>query len=112
MATCVDCHLPHTFIEKYIAKAENGYHHSKGFTLQDFHEPIMIKEKNSRILQDNCIRCHGDLVHGLAAGRAREAVNCVHCHDAVGHGPRTGLGGPDWGIEEELDRYGIEFTGE
>ena len=43
VARCVDCHLPHELIPKYIAKAENGYHHSKGFTLQDFHEPILIK---------------------------------------------------------------------
>lgn len=42
-AGCVDCHLPTTFVAKYIAKAENGYWHSKGFTFQDFHEPIMIK---------------------------------------------------------------------
>ena len=41
-ATCVDCHLPHDFVGKYLAKASNGYHHSKGFTFQDFHEPIQI----------------------------------------------------------------------
>ncbi|MCZ6632812.1 MAG: NapC/NirT family cytochrome c, partial [bacterium] len=40
LATCVDCHLPHDFLGKYIAKAENGYNHSKAFTLQNFHEPI------------------------------------------------------------------------
>ncbi|HSQ68820.1 MAG TPA: NapC/NirT family cytochrome c, partial [Steroidobacteraceae bacterium] len=45
VAKCVDCHLPHDFVGKYLAKSENGYHHSKGFTLQDFHEPIMIKAK-------------------------------------------------------------------
>src|SRR5262245_39596013 len=36
-ATCVECHLPHDFVGKYIAKAENGYHHSMAFTLQNFH---------------------------------------------------------------------------
>ena len=49
VAGCVDCHLPHTFIAKYIAKAENGYHHSKAFTTQEFQEPIMIKEKVLRL---------------------------------------------------------------
>src|SRR5262245_9663666 len=47
VATCNDCHVPHDFIGKYMSKASNGYHHSKGFTLQDFHEPIMIKERNA-----------------------------------------------------------------
>ena len=32
-ATCVDCHLPAGFPGKYIAKAENGWNHSKAFTL-------------------------------------------------------------------------------
>ncbi len=94
-ATCVDCHLPHDLIGKYIAKSSNGYHHSKGFTLQDFHEPIMIKPGNSRILQDNCIRCHGEMVHGLVAGATTDpdSVRCVHCHSSAGHGETLGLGG-------------------
>jgi len=90
-ATCVDCHLPHEFLPKYVAKAENGYHHSKGFTLQDFHEPILIKPKNAGILQESCLRCHGDFVHEIVAGSttANNAVECVHCHRNVGHGPRA-----------------------
>ena len=89
-ARCVDCHLPHNGVQKLLAKAENGYHHSKGFTLQDFHEPILIKPGNARILQDNCLRCHGDFVHDIVAGSTtdRNAVLCVHCHRGVGHGAR------------------------
>jgi cytochrome c nitrite reductase small subunit len=87
-AGCVDCHLPHDFIPKYVAKAENGYHHSKGFTFQDFHEPIMIKQKNSQILQENCLHCHGDIAHELVAGSStdQDSIRCVHCHASVGHG--------------------------
>jgi cytochrome c nitrite reductase small subunit len=88
-ARCIDCHLPHDFVAKYIAKASNGYHHSKGFTLQDFHEPILIKPRNAAILQANCVRCHGDFVHEiLLGGAAREEVRCTHCHRGVGHGAR------------------------
>jgi len=90
-AKCVDCHLPHDFVGKYVAKAENGYHHSKGFTFMDFHEPIMIKPKNANILQDSCIRCHEPLVHELVHGSrsvSGEAVQCVHCHRGAGHGAR------------------------
>ena len=89
VARCVDCHLPHDTIPKYLAKADNGYHHSKGFTLQDFHEPIMIKPGNASILQQNCLACHEDMVHNLVAGATtdRDAITCVHCHASVGHGP-------------------------
>jgi len=97
VAKCVDCHLPHDFVGKYLAKAENGYHHSRGFTLQDFHEPIIIKARNARILQANCLACHGDLVHDLVGGvnGKPDEVQCIHCHSSVGHGETTGLGGPE-----------------
>jgi cytochrome c nitrite reductase small subunit len=87
-ARCVDCHLAHETAAKLLAKASNGYHHSKGFTLQDFHEPILIKPRNAEILQGNCVRCHGDFVHDtlVRAARAGDEVRCVHCHRRVGHG--------------------------
>lgn len=96
-AGCVDCHLPVALGPKLLAKASNGWHHSKGFTLEDFPEPILIKPGNSRILQENCLRCHGDMVHELVAGATTDenALRCVHCHAAVGHGEAAGLGGPD-----------------
>jgi cytochrome c nitrite reductase small subunit len=89
-ARCVDCHLPHALVPKLIAKASNGYHHSKGFTLQDFHEPILITPRNADILQDNCLRCHGDFVHDILerSKTAADAVRCVHCHRDAGHGAR------------------------
>lgn len=90
-ATCVECHLPHEFIPKYLAKANNGYWHSKGFTFMDFHEPIMITPRNARMLQDNCIRCHADFVHDIVKGSSAtsEPTRCVHCHRGAGHGARS-----------------------
>ncbi len=100
-ATCNDCHVPPRFFAKYLAKGLNGYHHSTGFTFQSstpdepgarrvFVEPIRIKPANSQILQDNCLRCHGDLVHEVVRGStwADDAIRCVQCHHAVGHGAR------------------------
>ncbi len=88
-ATCVDCHLPDSLLPKLLAKASNGYHHSKGFTFQDFHEPILIKEKNSEILQNNCLKCHGAMVHEIVKGATKDVddLQCVHCHSGVGHVP-------------------------
>jgi cytochrome c nitrite reductase small subunit len=90
VATCNDCHTPHDFIGKYVTKAENGFWHSKGFTFQDFHEPIRIRPKNSVILQANCVACHEALVSELnrhVSPAGVEEPNCVHCHAGVGHGP-------------------------
>lgn len=87
-ARCVDCHLPHALLPKLMAKAANGYRHSKGFTLQDFHEPVRITPGNAAILQDNCLRCHGEFVHAIVAGAKTGEVRCVQCHRGVGHGAR------------------------
>ena len=87
-ATCVDCHLPHGGTAEYVEKARNGFLHSKAFTLESFHEPIMISPANARTLHDNCLRCHQDLVGGIVAPDPHGAasLDCVRCHSAVGHG--------------------------
>lgn len=89
-AVCVDCHLPHALVPKLFAKADNGYRHSRGFTLQDFHEPIMITRGNAAILQDNCVRCHAAIVEEMLqrGPRFADRTSCVHCHSHVGHGAR------------------------
>ncbi len=89
VATCNDCHTPHSFIPKYLSKAENGFWHSKGFTLQDFHEPIMIRPKNVAVLQANCVACHRQIVDGIDThpGVPGKMLDCLHCHSEVGHGP-------------------------
>src|SRR6187549_1925917 len=43
-ATCNDCHLTHTLPMYYVDKSLNGWNHSKAFTLENFHEPILINE--------------------------------------------------------------------
>jgi len=90
-ATCNACHIPHDFVGKYLAKAEHGFWHSKGFTLQDFHEPIRISDRDRDIVNRNCIHCHADLVDPLTAPAAAQGhgseTNCLHCHAHVGHGP-------------------------
>jgi cytochrome c nitrite reductase small subunit len=90
VATCNDCHTPHDLVGKYISKAENGFWHSKGFTLQDFPEPIRIRPHNAAVLQHNCVDCHETLVSELQRHHSVNGVeepSCVHCHPAVGHGP-------------------------
>jgi cytochrome c nitrite reductase small subunit len=86
VAGCVDCHLPHPTIPKWISKAENGWFHSVGFTLQNFPEPIRIKPRNRAIVQRNCVSCHTGMVHEMLPATVRgESVSCMHCHLDVGH---------------------------
>jgi len=96
VAVCIDCHLPHDFVPKYLAKAENGYRHGEKFTTQSFVEPIVVQQRGREILEDNCLRCHGDLVasmHWIATDGA-DRISCVRCHGGVGHGEVARLGAP------------------
>ena len=86
-ATCNDCHVPHTFPEKYLVKLENGWNHSRAFTLQNFKEPIRIRKSNLVALQHNCIQCHQVTVSEIASHRDVEKgiARCTQCHRGVGH---------------------------
>jgi cytochrome c nitrite reductase small subunit len=81
VATCNDCHLPQSGIQKYIAKARNGFHHSLAFTLENFHEPIQMSSYNQEKLIENCKRCHENLVQHV------QTESCLHCHRNLGHYP-------------------------
>ena len=87
-ATCVECHLPHEGLAKWVAKADHGFRHSAAFTLQKFKEPIEITPRDREMVRVNCVRCHEGLVHAGAdaPGRKDGALDCMHCHAGAGHG--------------------------
>ena len=89
VATCNDCHVPDTFAWRYVIKAEQGLRHSYGFTFQNFHEPIQMKRTSARVVHQNCLRCHAELVNTIRAYHAPGAadVDCINCHAGVAHGP-------------------------
>jgi cytochrome c nitrite reductase small subunit len=91
VAACNDCHTPHEFFSKYLAKAENGVRHSWKFTFQTYPERLQITAMNLRNLEENCVTCHDDLVAEVASRLASDehvGGTCVHCHSDVGHGAR------------------------
>ena len=85
VATCNDCHTPHTFLAKWIVKGINGFNHSAAFTLGNFHEPIQITDFNMRIVQANCVECHATLVRMVHDPDPNGEILCITCHGSVGH---------------------------
>lgn len=88
VAVCNDCHAPHDWLGKYRTKAENGWHHSVAFTSGNYPVSLRIRPKNARIVEDNCLRCHEELVEEID-GHGRlgdDSAGCVRCHSGVGHG--------------------------
>lgn len=91
VAQCADCHLPHSFVRKWIAKAQSGLGHSFAFTFNKEIPTHLEANKNTqKWVQENCISCHQDYVKNvvnptLKASHQDNALKCVTCHQGVGH---------------------------
>lgn len=86
VAVCNDCHLPESMIGKYYTKGRNGFWHSFYFTFGGFHEPIQATPLNQKVAEDNCRRCHGDIVDAIDGNHSgSQKLGCVRCHGTVGH---------------------------
>jgi cytochrome c nitrite reductase small subunit len=86
VATCNDCHTPHTNIfAKYAVKAINGFNHSTAFTLGNYPDPIRITQMNREVVQESCIYCHATMVSMMGHVGSAEPTDCISCHSSVGH---------------------------
>ncbi|WP_257874467.1 cytochrome c nitrite reductase small subunit [Helicobacter sp. 11S03491-1] len=91
VATCIDCHLPHEFIRKWIAKAQSGVGHAYAFSFKkDLPMYFHATQKTQEVVQENCMRCHLPYVKNvvnptLGDPHQDKALKCVSCHKGVGH---------------------------
>ena len=79
---CIDCHLPNdNFANHYLWKSIDGgkdlFFHFSG--LGDGNETELTRH-GKMVLQDNCIRCHVDMVSHINNKRS-----CIDCHRPIGH---------------------------
>lgn len=88
-AVCNDCHTPAGLIPKYFTKALNGYNHSIAFTTGRYPDAILITERNYRVANQACMKCHEQITSGIRAARhvSDRSLSCVACHRGVGHAP-------------------------
>lgn len=93
---CVECHLPtDNIVDKYIAKARDGYNHSLAFTLNTYKQSMKITEDGADRVQKNCVSCHASLIssisstdkyHSYDEDAKTEQKRCWECHKSVPHG--------------------------
>lgn len=96
VASCVECHLPtESIVDKYMAKARDGWNHSVAFTMNTFGQNIQISEDGANRVQANCLSCHAKLTETLVSNRDRyhdyngtpaTDRKCWECHREVPHG--------------------------
>jgi cytochrome c nitrite reductase small subunit len=99
-ATCNDCHVPQdNILRHYAFKASDGIRHAYMFTFRLEPQVIRIHEAGQRVVQENCVRCHGAAVHGTqlpavpgdARAEENEGLRCWACHRETPHGRVRGL---------------------
>lgn len=94
VAHCNDCHVPHTSLAaKYFFKAKDGSRHATLFTLGMEQQVIRATPASREVVQQNCLRCHGDLNADVSTGSSNphasmtaEGRMCWDCHREVPHG--------------------------
>lgn len=94
IATCNDCHVPHNnVINKYFFKAKDGMRHATIFTLRIEPQVIKIHEAGQKVVQNNCLRCHSNLLEDSKLAIATQAYHnyrikrpCWDCHRETPHG--------------------------
>ncbi|MBM3403343.1 MAG: cytochrome c nitrite reductase small subunit [Bacteroidetes bacterium] len=104
VTNCNDCHVPHdNVVRKYFFKTQDGLRHATIFTLRTEPDVIMIKEMGQRVVHENCIRCHLQVLENPEeveeSGEEEEAEGevewmqrkCWECHREAPHGTVKGL---------------------
>ena len=91
VATCNDCHTPHTVVGKYAVKAKNGFWHSFYFTTGRYPDPLRITPSNRDVTSETCRYCHAEITSAIdarghsVATRQSDQSDCIRCHRYVGH---------------------------
>ncbi len=87
--TCSACHLPHSFVRKWMGKAQSGIHHALAFTFnKNLPAHFQASETTKKWVQENCISCHQNYASPAIHPSAKpdtSALSCVSCHPDVGH---------------------------
>lgn len=129
VASCNDCHVPHTSLAAmYYFKAKDGLRHSTLFTLGMEQQVIRITEPSVAVVQQNCLRCHGNLNSEVSTSQVMgptkshgEGKLCWECHREVPHGRVTSLSSvpnarmqleaptiPEWMNTKPTDNDGVK----
>lgn len=93
-ASCNDCHVPHNNVfNHYLFKAMDGARHSTIFTLRAEPQVIFIKDAGRKVVHNNCIRCHENLINDDKMmvrndefNHTRTTRECWECHRETPHG--------------------------
>lgn len=99
-ATCNDCHVPQdNFFKTWGFKGLDGVKHVAAFVTNSEPQVIKAHEMSSKVIMNNCIRCHTQLNQefvksgriNFMMAKANEGKACWDCHRDIPHLGRNSL---------------------
>ncbi|HHX49839.1 MAG TPA: cytochrome c nitrite reductase small subunit [Clostridia bacterium] len=80
---CNGCHTDQTnYLTKTYSKVTAGMQHLYHNNFGEIPQPIRIAKSNTQMVQENCLRCHQDIVRNLRMDPGRR---CFDCHRYTPH---------------------------
>ena len=78
---CVDCHLPNDNLANHLLwKTLDGVKDAVKFHTGMVSDDIRLSKNGARVVDDNCRRCHGELISRVNIDR-----RCWDCHRSLPH---------------------------
>ena len=84
-ANCGDCHAPHGLVTGSLYAAYTGSRDIFRVVTNTTPDEIRATDLSKEIIQDNCLRCHGDIMGDIGDTRENGGVHCFHCHQNIVH---------------------------
>jgi len=84
-ANCGDCHDPHGLVTGSMYAAYTGSRDVYRVVTNTTPAEIRATEMSKKILQENCLRCHGDIMADVGDTSQNGGVYCFHCHQGIVH---------------------------
>lgn len=85
VANCGDCHDPHGLVTGGAYAAYTGTRDLYRVVTNTIPREIRTTELSKRVLQDNCLRCHQDIMKEIADTSRDQGKHCFHCHQEIVH---------------------------
>lgn len=84
-ANCGECHDPHGLVTGSMYAAYTGSRDVYRVVTNTTPAEIRATEMSKKVLQSNCLRCHGDVMGEVGDTIENGGVYCFQCHRNIVH---------------------------
>jgi cytochrome c nitrite reductase small subunit len=84
-ANCGDCHDPHGLVTGSAFAAYTGTRDVYRVVTNTIPPEIRTTNLSKIVIQNNCLRCHGDIMSDIGNTSHNGGSYCFHCHHEIVH---------------------------